>query len=146
SLRRRQGRAADRLDPEGRALDRVRPRASGGTRHGVGSLCSARRARCRRCRASGEGERRERGWMTGAELDSLRQAAVLLFAALVARLRPAWTFSLVLIAIPLRLPYFAETELATLVLLGSVIGRAPVVVAAIRAELGLFAATFALPA
>jgi len=84
--------------------------------------------------------------MTGTALDQILPAALVLLAALVARWRPAWIFSLVVVAIPLRVPVFPAVELATLVLLGAVLGRAPAIVAAVRAEPRLFAMTFALPA
>jgi len=84
--------------------------------------------------------------MSSAPLDLLAPAAVAIAAALVARLRPGWTFPIVLVAVPLRVPVFPEVELATLLLLGSAAGRAPQILRAAREEAPLFVATLALPA
>jgi hypothetical protein len=83
--------------------------------------------------------------MNGAPLAILAPTVLVLLSGLVARLRPAWVFPIVVVAIPLRLPLFPAVEIATLVLLGAVLGRAPEIVAAIREERALFAATAALP-
>lgn len=83
--------------------------------------------------------------MIDAPLAILAPTLLVLVAGIVAWLRPAWVFPIVVVAIPLRLPFFPAVEIATLVLLGSVIGRAPAIVAAVRAEPALFAATVALP-
>ena len=71
--------------------------------------------------------------------------AVVALAALVAVLRPSWTFALVIVSVPLRLPVFPEVELATLILCGSAIGRLPAIVSALAKEPRLTAATLALP-
>ncbi len=88
--------------------------------------------------------------MTGAQFapfePTLGAAALVAGAALVARLRPGWTFPLVIVAIPLRVPLVPGVEIATLLLLGSVLGRAPEIAAVLRAEAPLFLATLALPA
>jgi len=83
--------------------------------------------------------------MNGAPLAIVGPTVLVLLAGLVAWLRPAWVFSIVIVAIPLRLPLFPAVEIATLVLLGAVLGRAPAIVAAVRDEPWLFAATVALP-
>jgi hypothetical protein len=84
--------------------------------------------------------------MASSLLGTLGPLAVVALAALIAAVRPGWTFALLLIAIPLRVPVFTEVELATLILVGAVLGRAPAVVNAIAAQPALFAATLALPA
>lgn len=71
--------------------------------------------------------------------------AVVAIAALIAVLRPAWTFALVIVAVPLRLPFFPDVELATLILAGSVIGRLPAIASTLAREPRLTAATLALP-
>jgi O-antigen ligase len=84
--------------------------------------------------------------MTTAALAQLAIAGLVALAALVAWLRPAWVFPLVLIAVPLRVPVLPDVELATLLFLGAVLGRAPRIVSVVREEPGLSAATLALPA
>jgi hypothetical protein len=88
----------------------------------------------------------ERGRMSVAPLAIVAPVAVVVLMALVAWLRPAWVFPVVVVAIPLRLPFFPSIEIATLVLLGAVLGRAAAIVAVVQEEPGLFAATIALPA
>ncbi|MEW6268360.1 MAG: O-antigen ligase family protein [Thermodesulfobacteriota bacterium] len=84
--------------------------------------------------------------MSADVVAQLVPVAVIVLAALVAWLRPAWIFPLVLIAVPLRLPVLPAVEIATLLLVGALLGRAREIVAAMRAEPALFAATGALPA
>lgn len=83
--------------------------------------------------------------MDSSLLGTLGPLVVVALAALLAVVRPGWTFALVIVAIPLRVPVFTEVELATLILSGSVIGRMPAVVRAIAAQPRLFAATLAVP-
>lgn len=71
--------------------------------------------------------------------------ALVAIAALIAVLRPAWTFALVIVAVPLRLPVFPDVELATLILVGSAIGRLPAIASTLAKEPLLTAATLALP-
>lgn len=84
--------------------------------------------------------------MSADALGLLGPAAVGVLGALVALFRPAWVFAVVIVAIPLRVPVFPAVELATLLLLGAVVGRAPAIVATVRREPLAFAATVALPA
>lgn len=83
--------------------------------------------------------------MSADVVQLLGPAAVAVLGALIALFRPAWVFAVVLVAIPLRLPVFPAVELATLLLLGAVVGRAPAIVAALRRDPLVFAATLALP-
>lgn len=84
--------------------------------------------------------------MSPALLAALGPAAIVALGALVAVLRPGWTFAVVIVAIPLRLPVFPEVELATLLLLGAAIGRAPAIAATVRRDPLVFAVSLALPA
>jgi hypothetical protein len=83
--------------------------------------------------------------MTGA-IHVLGPAAVVVLGALIAVLRPAWVFAVVLVAIPLRVPVFPAVELATLLLMVAVLGRSPAIVALLRREPVVVLATLALPA
>ena len=78
-------------------------------------------------------------------VSSYAPLAVVAMATVVAVLRPAWTFALVIVAVPLRLPVFPEVEIATLVLVGVALGRMPAIVATLARAPGLTAATLALP-
>jgi len=77
---------------------------------------------------------------------ALGPAAVVALAALIAVLRPSWVFAMVIVAVPLRVPLLPGVEIATLLLLGALVGRAPAIVAAVRRDPLVFAATLALPA
>jgi len=76
---------------------------------------------------------------------ALGPLAVVALVAAIAVLRPSWTFPLVIVAAPLRLPVFPEVELATLALVGAAAGRLPAIVATLAKQPGLTAATLALP-
>lgn len=78
-------------------------------------------------------------------LATLGPLGVVALAALVAVLRPSWTFALVVVSVPLRLPVFPDVELATLILCGSAIGRLPAIVNGLVKEPALAAATLTLP-
>lgn len=84
--------------------------------------------------------------MSAEVLAVLGPAAIAVLGALVAVLRPGWVFFVVIVAVPLRLPVFPSVEIATLLLLGAVVGRAPAMLATLRREPLVFAATLALPA
>ncbi|MBY0278140.1 O-antigen ligase family protein [Candidatus Binatia bacterium] len=73
-------------------------------------------------------------------------AGIVALAALLAWWRPALVFPMVLIAVPLRLPVFPEVEIATLLFVGAVLGRATHIVEALLAYPGLTLTTAALPA
>jgi hypothetical protein len=77
---------------------------------------------------------------------TLGPLAVVAIAAVVAVLRPGWTFAMVIIAVPLRLPFFPRVELATLILVGVGVGRLRAIVTTLAREPVLTAATLALPA
>lgn len=76
---------------------------------------------------------------------TLGPLAVVALAAAIAALRPTWSFALVLVAVPLRVPVFPEVELATLVLVGAALARLPAIVTTLARAPGLTAATLAFP-
>ncbi|HEY8515000.1 MAG TPA: O-antigen ligase family protein [Candidatus Binatia bacterium] len=84
--------------------------------------------------------------MSPDEISQLASLGIVLLSALVAWFHPAWVFALVLIAVPLRVPIFPSVEIATLLFLGALLGRAREIVFAMRAEPTLLALTAALPA
>lgn len=71
--------------------------------------------------------------------------AVVALAVAIGVLRPGWTFAMVIVAAPLRLPILPGVEIATLLLVGAVIGRLPVIVGTLAKQPVLVAATLALP-
>jgi hypothetical protein len=76
----------------------------------------------------------------------LAPGAVVFLAALLARWRPAAVFPVVLVSVPWRLPIFPTVELATLVFIGVVLGRAPRLVKSFVEEPLLLTLTAAFPA
>ncbi len=72
-------------------------------------------------------------------------AGVLATSAIVAVRRPAWTLPLLLVALSLRLPLGELAEIPTLVLLGSLAGRAPAIARAAARERVASAALLGLP-
>jgi len=75
----------------------------------------------------------------------LQPGAVVVLAAFIARWWPSAVFPLVLFLVPLRVPLFPEVELATLIFVGVVLGRARQVVTTLSEEPWLVLATLALP-